>query len=103
MRRAGLENVETLPTSGHPAIYGDWLHAPGKPTVLVYGHYDVQPPDPVDLWDSPPFEPAIREGQLYGRGTVDNKGQHYLHLKAAESFPLSEASRMSQPRARSMP
>ena len=86
MRQAGLENVEILPTSGHPAVYADWLHAPGKPTVLIYGHYDVQPPDPVDLWDSPPFEPAIREGQLYGRGTVDNKGQHYLHLKAVEGF-----------------
>ena len=86
MKEAGLENVEILPTSGHASVYGDWLHAPGKPTVLVYGHYDVQPPEPLELWDSPPFDPKIREGQLYGRGTVDNKGQHYLHLMAVEAF-----------------
>ena len=86
MRQAGMENVAILPTSGHASVYGDWLRAPGRPTLLVYGHYDVQPPEPLELWDSPPFEPAIREGQLYGRGTVDNKGQHYLHLKAAESY-----------------
>ena len=86
MREAGLENVEVLPTSGHAAVYGDWLHAPGMPTVLIYGHYDVQPAEPMELWDSPAFDPKIREGQLYGRGTVDNKGQHYLHLMAAESF-----------------
>lgn len=86
MKKAGLENVKILPTSGHASIYGDWIHAPGKPTVLVYGHYDVQPPEPLELWDSPPFEPKVRGGQLYGRGTVDNKGQHYLHLMAVESF-----------------
>src|SRR5690242_7806754 len=72
---AGL-SPRLLETSGHPMVYAEWLGAPGKPTVLFYGHYDVQPPDPLDLWVSPPFEPEIRDGRIYGRGAADNKAQH---------------------------
>lgn len=83
---AGLENVEIIPTSRHPLIYADWLHAPGKPTVLCYGHYDVQPADPLDLWTSPPFEATIRDGNIYARGACDDKGQMYMHVKALETL-----------------
>src|SRR5262249_2918486 len=86
MRQAGLENVEIIPTAGHPLVYGDWLHAPGKPTVLCYGHYDVQPPDPLDEWISPPFEPTVRNGNLYARGSADDKGQVYSQIKAVEAL-----------------
>src|SRR5947208_3525972 len=83
---AGLENVEIIPTARHPLVYADWMHAPGKPTVLCYGHYDVQPPDPLDQWVSPPFEPTIRDGNLYARGSADDKGQMYMHIKAVEAL-----------------
>jgi acetylornithine deacetylase/succinyl-diaminopimelate desuccinylase-like protein len=83
---AGLENVEIIPTEKHPLIYADWLHAPGKPTVLCYGHYDVQPPDPLELWKSPPFEPVLRNGNIYARGSADDKGQMYMHIKAVEAL-----------------
>jgi acetylornithine deacetylase/succinyl-diaminopimelate desuccinylase-like protein len=83
---AGLENVEVIPTSNHPLVYGDWMHAPGKPTVLCYGHYDVQPPDPLELWQTPPFEPTVRDGNLYARGAADDKGQFYMHIKAVEAL-----------------
>ncbi len=86
LRKAGLENVEIIPTAKHPLVYADWLHAPGKPTVLCYGHYDVQPPDPVDEWKTPPFEPEIRDGNLYARGSSDDKGQMYMHVKAVEAL-----------------
>jgi acetylornithine deacetylase/succinyl-diaminopimelate desuccinylase-like protein len=86
MKRIGLENVEVIKTDGHPLVYADWLHAPGKPTCLCYGHYDVQPPDPLDEWTSPPFEPVERDGNLYARGAVDDKGQMYIHIKALESL-----------------
>ena len=86
LRAAGMENVEIIPTSGHPLVYADWLHASGKPTVLCYGHYDVQPADPLDLWISPPFEPTERDGNLYARGAVDDKGQMYMHIKAIEAL-----------------
>jgi acetylornithine deacetylase/succinyl-diaminopimelate desuccinylase-like protein len=82
----GMENVEIIPTAKHPLVYADWLHAPGKPTVLCYGHYDVQPADPLELWNSPPFEPTERDGNLYGRGTADDKGQMYSHIKAIEAL-----------------
>jgi acetylornithine deacetylase/succinyl-diaminopimelate desuccinylase-like protein len=85
MRDAGLETAEILPTAGHPVVLGEWRGAPGAPTLLVYGHYDVQPPEPLDEWVTPPFEPEIRDGRLYGRGTTDDKGQLYLHLKAVEA------------------
>jgi acetylornithine deacetylase/succinyl-diaminopimelate desuccinylase-like protein len=86
LSRAGLENIEVMPTERHPLVYADWLHAPGKPTVLCYGHYDVQPPDPLELWKTPPFEPSIREGNLYARGSSDDKGQMYMHIKAVEAL-----------------
>jgi acetylornithine deacetylase/succinyl-diaminopimelate desuccinylase-like protein len=86
MKSIGLEHVEVIRTSGHPLVYGDWLHASGKPTVLCYGHYDVQPPDPLDEWTTPPFEPTERNQNLYARGAVDDKGQMYMHLKALESL-----------------
>jgi acetylornithine deacetylase/succinyl-diaminopimelate desuccinylase-like protein len=86
LKTAGVENVEVIATGNHPLVYGDWLHAPGKPTVLCYGHYDVQPPDPLELWKSPPFEPEIREGNIYARGSCDDKGQMYMHIKAVEAL-----------------
>jgi acetylornithine deacetylase/succinyl-diaminopimelate desuccinylase-like protein len=86
LRAAGLENVEIIPTARHPLVYADWLHEAGKPTVLCYGHYDVQPTDPIEEWVSPPFEPTIRDGNLYARGAVDDKGQMYAHIKAVETL-----------------
>ena len=86
LKTAGMENVEIIQTALHPLVYADWMHAPGKPTVLMYGHYDVQPPDPLDLWDTPPFEPTIRNGNLYARGAADDKGQMYMHVKAIEAL-----------------
>ncbi len=86
LRTAGMENVEIVPTGRHPLVYADWLHAAGKPTVLCYGHYDVQPPDPMELWTSPPFEPTLRDGNLYARGSADDKGQMYAHVKAIEAL-----------------
>lgn len=86
LKRAGLEHVEIIGTGGHPLVYADWLHAAGKPTVLCYGHYDVQPPDPLELWESPPFEPSLRDGNLYARGSADDKGQMYTHVKAVEAL-----------------
>ena len=89
LRAAGMENVEVVATAKHPLVYADWLHAPGKPTVLCYGHYDVQPADPLELWTTPPFEPTERDGNLYGRGTADDKGQMYSHIKAIEALKSS--------------
>ena len=86
LRAAGLEHIEVIETQKHPLVYADWLHAPGKPTVLCYGHYDVQPPDPLDLWETPPFEPSERNGNLYARGSADDKGQMYSHIKAIEAL-----------------
>jgi acetylornithine deacetylase/succinyl-diaminopimelate desuccinylase-like protein len=86
MKAASLENIEIIQTGKHPLVYADWLHAAGKPTVLCYGHYDVQPPDPVDLWITPPFEPSERDGNLYARGACDDKGQMYMHIKAVEAL-----------------
>jgi acetylornithine deacetylase/succinyl-diaminopimelate desuccinylase-like protein len=86
MKAAGLENIEIIQTSKHPLVYADWLHAPGKPTVLCYGHCDVQPPDPIDLWVTPPFEPSERDGNLYARGACDDKGQMYMQIKAVEAL-----------------
>ncbi len=94
MRRVGLENVEIIKTAGHPLVYGDWLHAAGKPTVLCYGHYDVQPPDPLNEWLSPPFEPTERNQNLYARGAVDDKGQMYMHLKALEALMKTGTGRL---------
>jgi acetylornithine deacetylase/succinyl-diaminopimelate desuccinylase-like protein len=94
MQRIGLEHCQVLSTDGQPVVYGDWLHAgPEAPTVLIYAHYDVQPVDPLDLWETPPFEPDIREGKLYARGAIDDKSGVFLHLKAAESI-LSAAGQL---------
>ncbi len=85
MRRIGLQNVRLIDTPGNPVVYGDWLGAPGAPTILFYGHYDVQPVDPLNLWHSPPFEATIRDGEIYARGAADDKGQVFMHFKAAEA------------------
>ncbi len=82
---AGLENVRLIETPGNPVVYGDWLNAPGKPTILFYGHYDVQPVDPVNLWTTPPFEATVRDGEIYARGAADDKGQVFMHIKAVEA------------------
>ena len=88
---AGLEDARTIATDGNPLVYGDWLHAgPEAPTVLIYGHYDVQPVDPLALWHTPPFEPTIRDDFLYARGAADDKGQLYVHIKAAEAYLRTE-------------
>jgi len=84
--RIGLENAAVIETDGHPVVYADWLKAPDKPTVLLYGHYDVQPVDPLDLWKSPPFEPIQQDGQLLGRGASDDKGQIALHWQAIHAW-----------------
>ena len=89
LSKIGLESVRLIETEGHPLVYADWLHAAGKPTALVYGHYDVQPPDPLDEWISPPFEPTERNGNLYARGAVDDKGQVIAQIKALESLLAS--------------
>lgn len=91
MRRAGIEHVEIIPTEGHPSVYGAWLHAgDNKPTVLIYGHYDVQPAVKSDGWDTDPFEPVERDGKLYARGSSDDKGQVFTHIKAVESLLATE-------------
>ena len=86
LRRMGMQKVEVWPTTGHPVVYGEWLGAPGQPTALVYGHYDVQPVDPENLWTTPPFEPVERDGYVYARGVSDDKGQIHIHLKAVEAY-----------------
>jgi acetylornithine deacetylase/succinyl-diaminopimelate desuccinylase-like protein len=86
LQGAGLQNAQCIPTAGHPLVYGEWMGAPGKPTVLCYGHYDVQPPDPLDEWKTPPFEPDVRDGNIYARGAADDKCQMYTHVKALEAL-----------------
>jgi acetylornithine deacetylase/succinyl-diaminopimelate desuccinylase-like protein len=86
LNRIGLEHAEVSETPGHPVVYADWLHAPGAPTILVYCHYDVQPVDPIELWETAPFEPFVRDGRMVGRGAADDKGQLHMHLKAAEAL-----------------
>src|ERR1700726_3297326 len=94
LRRIGMENVEIIPTKGHPLLYADWLHAAGKPTVLMYAHYDAQPPDPLDEWHTPPFEPTERNGNIYARGAVDDKGQLWMEVKALESLLQSGGGKL---------
>jgi len=90
MQKAGIDDVEIFPTAGHPIVYGQKLISPDLPTVLVYGHYDVQPPDPLDLWESGPFDPVIKntalhpDGAIFARGACDDKGQVYMHIKSFE-------------------
>jgi acetylornithine deacetylase/succinyl-diaminopimelate desuccinylase-like protein len=85
MRAAGLTEALVLETDGHPVAYGSWLHAPGAPTILIYGHHDVQPVDPLELWKTPPFAADVREGKIFGRGAVDDKGQVLMHVAALEA------------------
>jgi acetylornithine deacetylase/succinyl-diaminopimelate desuccinylase-like protein len=92
MRGIGLQNVQIMPTQGHPVVYADWLGAPGKPTVLIYGHYDVQPPEPLELWTSPPFQATVRGDDLFARGASDDKGQTFIHLKAVEAFITTQGA-----------
>lgn len=89
---AGLENIKIFKTEKHPIVYADWLHQPNKPTVLIYGHYDVQPVDPIELWKSNPFEPVIVNKKIYARGANDNKGQNFVHVKSVEAFMKTKNS-----------
>ncbi|MGB0385215.1 MAG: dipeptidase [Ardenticatenaceae bacterium] len=90
MEGAGIEGVRILPTGGHPVVYGEWLHAPGKPTITIYGHFDTQPVDPLELWTNPPFEPTIRDGRVYARGAADDKGNMLVPILATEALLKSE-------------
>lgn len=83
---AGMQNVEIMETGGHPVVYADWLHAPGKPTIMIYGHFDTQPVDPIELWESPPFTPVVREGRVYARGASDDKGNMLAPILALEAL-----------------
>lgn len=93
MKTIGLENVRILETKGHPIVYGDWLHA-GKelPILLIYGHYDVQPVDPIELWTDPPFTPTVKDGKIFARGAADDKGQVFIHLKSIQSHLINNKS-----------
>ncbi len=93
LTEAGLEHAAVRPTAGHPVVTADWLHAPGAPTILIYGHYDVQPPDPLEKWTSPPFVPEIRDGRLYARGVSDDKGPLLVAVTALEAL-LATAGRL---------
>src|SRR4030081_2681053 len=86
LRTAGMTSAELIEGEGNPLVYAEWLGAPGKPTILFYGHYDVQPPDPLDEWRSPPFEPSIRNDNIYARGSADDKGQVYILIKAVDGL-----------------
>jgi len=90
LRFSGMQEVEVVPTAVHPLVYGESPQIPGRKTILIYGHYDVQPAEPLELWTSPPFEPAVRDGNLYARGSADDKGQVHLHLKALEALQTVE-------------
>ncbi len=90
LQRLGIDNVEIFPTDGHPVVYGDHLHAPGRPTMLIYGHFDVQPVDPLELWTRPPFEPYVEDGRLYARGATDDKGNMLVPLLAIEALLETE-------------
>src|SRR5215216_5379449 len=83
---SGCDKAQVMDTEGHPVVYGEKIIDPSKPTVLVYGHYDVQPPEPLNLWTNPPFEPTIKDGKIYARGSADDKGQFYMHVKAMETL-----------------
>jgi acetylornithine deacetylase/succinyl-diaminopimelate desuccinylase-like protein len=86
LQRAGMEDVQVLATGGHPVVYGQWLHADGKPTILIYGHFDTQPVDPLDLWSQPPFEPVVKENKVYARGATDDKGNLLIPILAVEAL-----------------
>lgn len=86
IKDAGIKKTKIYKTNGHPLVYGEWMGAPGKPTVLIYGHYDVQPVDPIELWNTDPFEPTIKDGKIWARGADDNKGQGFVHVKSVETL-----------------
>ena len=90
MKKAGIEEVQIMPTDGHPVVYGEWLHAPDKPTIMIYGHFDTQPVDPLDKWETPPFKPVIRNGRVYARGASDDKGNMLIPILAIEALLASE-------------
>jgi acetylornithine deacetylase/succinyl-diaminopimelate desuccinylase-like protein len=92
MKTAGIESVRIMPTGGHPVIYGEWLHSSNRPTVLIYGHFDTQPVDPLDLWDNPPFEPIVKEGRICARGASDDKGNLFIPIIVAEAMLKTEGS-----------
>ncbi len=92
LRAAGVETVQIMPTGGHPVVYGEWGHAPGQPTLLIYGHFDVQPADPLHLWSHPPFEPVVREGRIYARGATDDKGNMLVPIIAVEALLKTEGA-----------
>ena len=92
MKAAGIDSVEIMPTGGHPVVYGDWLHASDKPTVMIYGHFDTQPVDPLDLWDNPPFEPIIKDGCIYARGASDDKGNMFIPIIVIEALLKTDGS-----------
>ncbi len=92
MTAAGIEGVQILQTGGHPVVYGEWLHAPGQPTVMIYGHFDTQPVDPLHLWDRPPFEPYVQDGKVYARGASDDKGNMLIPILAAEALLKGEGA-----------
>lgn len=92
LKQAGIEKVQILPTGGHPVVYGEWLHATGKPTVLIYGHFDTQPVDPLHLWKRPPFEPAVEGDRIYARGASDDKGNMLIPILAAEAWLKGEGA-----------
>jgi acetylornithine deacetylase/succinyl-diaminopimelate desuccinylase-like protein len=92
MKAAGIESVRIMTTGGHPVVYGDWLHASGKPTILIYGHFDTQPVDPLDLWDNPPFEPVIKDSRIYARGATDDKGNLFIPIIVTEAMLKSNRS-----------
>src|SRR5690625_5163076 len=92
MKSIGLQKTHIIETDGHPLVYGEYVHDESLPTALVYGHYDVQPVDPLDLWDTPPFTPTIRDGQMYARGASDDKGQVLMHLRAIEALLATEGT-----------
>ena len=91
LTKAGATGVKIHPTAGHPIVYGEKIISSTAPTVLVYGHYDVQPADPIDLWQSPPFDPQIRDGNIYARGACDDKGQFFMHIKAFEAMLATDS------------
>ena len=93
LERIGLTGVRLIETPGNPVVYGEWLGAEGAPTILFYGHYDVQPVDPLDKWISPPFEATVRDGEIYARGSADDKGQIFMHFKAIEAWLKSDRAR----------
>ncbi len=86
LKEAGMDGIKIISTDGHPLVYAEWMKAPGKPTVLVYGHYDVQPVDPLELWNNNPFEPVVKGGKIFARGADDNKGQNFVHIKSVEAY-----------------